>query len=125
MVVALSLMATPLAQAEPIEGSSQATALRLAALVATDRPVEIACHFNRTLDGGAGTSGISEIIVRVAFHAGWSTAVSAAEIASDVLAARAINTDELARTLGELLMIVDEFPSMGEQDASAKPMNGV
>lgn len=125
MVIALSLIASPVAQAEPA-GVSTDTAVHPAGLMTRNQTAAMmACHFNRTLDSGASPTEISEIIVRLAFGAGWSSAVSAAAIARDVFAAREISTDEIAQTLGELLMIVDEFPSMDTQDEPAKPMNGV
>ncbi len=56
----------------------------VAALVATNRPVQLKTHVGRALDNGVTREEIAEIITHLAFYAGWPSAMTAAHVAMDV-----------------------------------------
>jgi 4-carboxymuconolactone decarboxylase len=57
----------------------------LAALIATYRPEQLQTHLKRAIDNGVTKEEISEVITHLAFYAGWPSAMSAAQLAYDVL----------------------------------------
>jgi 4-carboxymuconolactone decarboxylase len=62
-------------------------------------------HFNLALDNRVKPREISEIITHLAFYAGWGNAMSAVNIAKDVLAARHIGADQLPAASVKLLLL--------------------
>ena len=60
--------------------------ITVATLIATYRPEQLKGHLQRALDNGVTKEEISEIITHLAIYAGWPAAMSAALIATDVLA---------------------------------------
>jgi 4-carboxymuconolactone decarboxylase len=81
----------------------------LAALIAQNQTAQMPCHFNLALENGVEPSEISEIITHLAFFSGWANAISAAAIAKDVFVERGIDDRQLAPTLGDLFLIIDEI----------------
>jgi 4-carboxymuconolactone decarboxylase len=67
----------------------------LAALIARNQTIEMPFYFGLALDNGVKPREISEIITHLAFYAGWGNAMSAANAAKDVFAARHIGIDQL------------------------------
>jgi 4-carboxymuconolactone decarboxylase len=67
----------------------------LAALIARNQTIEMPYHFNLALDNGVKPREISEIIIHLAFYAGWANAMAAVAVAKDVFAARHIGADQL------------------------------
>ena len=67
----------------------------LAALIARNQTIEMPFYLNLALDNGVKPSEISEIITHLAFYAGWANAMSAVAVTKDVFAARKIGTDQL------------------------------
>ena len=59
--------------------------ITLAALIATYRPEQLQTHLKRAIDNGVTKEEISEVITHLAFYAGWPSAMSAAQLAYDVL----------------------------------------
>ncbi|MFW0793496.1 carboxymuconolactone decarboxylase family protein [Gordonia sp. CPCC 205515] len=62
--------------------------ITVAALITQHRPDQLCSHLNRALDNGVSRSELSEIVTHLAFYAGWPSAVSAAVILQEVVAAR-------------------------------------
>ncbi len=62
--------------------------ITVAALVTQYRPDQPRSHMNRALDNGVSVAELSEIVTHLAFYAGWPSAVSAAVILQEVIAAR-------------------------------------
>src|SRR3954447_3114969 len=60
----------------------------LASLISMGRERQLEGHLARALDNGATKEEISEIITHLAFYAGWPAAMTAAQIAKDVFAAK-------------------------------------
>ena len=67
----------------------------LATLIARNQTIEMAFYLNLALDNGVKPSEISEIITHLAFYSGWANAMSAVAVTKDVFAARQIGTDQL------------------------------
>ena len=77
----------------------------LASLIARNQTVEMLFYLNLALDNGVKPREISEIITHLAFYSGWGNAVSAANVAKDVFAARGIGADQLPAASPPLLPI--------------------
>jgi 4-carboxymuconolactone decarboxylase len=56
-----------------------------AALVAMNRTEQLRGHVARAIDNGVTRDEIVEVITHMAFYSGWPTAMSAANVAKDVL----------------------------------------
>jgi len=67
----------------------------LAALVSRNQTIELAFYLNRALDNGVKPAEISELITHLAFYSGWSDAMAAADITSNVFKARKVATEQL------------------------------
>ena len=59
--------------------------ITVAALVATYRPEQLVSHLTRAIGNGVTQEEITEVITHMAFYAGWPAAMSAAQVAYDVL----------------------------------------
>ena len=59
--------------------------ITVAALIATYRPEQLVSHLNRAVANGITREEIAEVITHLALYAGWPAAMSAAQIAADVL----------------------------------------
>ena len=57
--------------------------ITVAALVATQRPMQLKTHILRALDNGITKEEISEIVTHMAFYAGLPAALTAAHVAVD------------------------------------------
>jgi 4-carboxymuconolactone decarboxylase len=56
-----------------------------AALVAMNRTEQLRGHVTRAIDNGVTQAELVELITHLAFYSGWPTAMSAANVAKDVL----------------------------------------
>jgi len=56
----------------------------VAALVALHRPDQLKGHIWRALDNGVTREELSELFTQLAFYAGWSNGISAAQVAKQV-----------------------------------------
>ena len=56
-----------------------------AALVAMNRTEQLRGHVARAIDNGVTQAELVELITHLAFYSGWPTAMSAANVAKDVL----------------------------------------
>jgi 4-carboxymuconolactone decarboxylase len=83
--------------------------IALAALIAQNQTAQMPCHFNLALENGVEPSEISEIITHLAFFSGWTNATLAAAMAKNVFAERGIDEGQLAPTLGDLFLVIDEI----------------
>ena len=59
--------------------------ITVAALIATCRPQQMPFHLQRALDNGVTADELREVVVHLAFYAGWPSAVTAADILAEVL----------------------------------------
>ncbi|MBD9667354.1 carboxymuconolactone decarboxylase family protein [Variovorax sp. VRV01] len=59
--------------------------ITLAALIVLHRPEELPAHLLRAIDNGLKESQISALITHLAFYGGFPAAISASEIAAEVL----------------------------------------
>ena len=59
--------------------------ITVATLIATYRPEQLKGHLKRALDNGVTKRELSEVITHLAFYAGWPAAMSAANVALEVL----------------------------------------
>lgn len=59
--------------------------ITVAALVAMNRPDQLAAHVERALNNGVTKDELSEIITHLTLYAGWPAGMSAAHVALDVL----------------------------------------
>jgi 4-carboxymuconolactone decarboxylase len=131
MIMALSLMAPSMVQAESIQGASEPampvleaytrsagtgelkprdrSLVTLATLIAQKQTAQMPCHLNQALANGVEPREIQEMITHLAFFSGWKKAMSAAAIAREVFAGRDIDADPLAPALGDLLLLGDEI----------------
>ena len=57
----------------------------IAALVAMVRPDQLVSHLNRGVANGLTREEIAEVITHLALYAGWPAAMTASQIAADVL----------------------------------------
>ena len=60
-----------------------------AALTVLYRPEQLRFHFRLALENGVAREEIAELVTHLAFYGGWPSAVSAAQIADEVLNAPA------------------------------------
>lgn len=56
----------------------------VAALIANGNTEQLTGHLNRAMDNGLSEAELSEVIVHLAFYAGWPRAFSAVKVARDV-----------------------------------------
>ena len=56
-----------------------------AALIAMNRTEQLRGHVSRAIDNGVTQAELVEVITHMAFYSGWPTAMSAANVAKDVL----------------------------------------
>jgi 4-carboxymuconolactone decarboxylase len=60
--------------------------ITVAALVASYRPQQMHFHLERALQNGVTADELRELVVHLAFYAGWPSAVTAADTLAEVLA---------------------------------------
>jgi 4-carboxymuconolactone decarboxylase len=82
----------------------------VSALVAGERTIGYGHYFNTALATGVTPAELSEIMVQVAFYAGWSTAFSAVAVLKDIFAERGIGVDQLPPVSPDLLSANDALP---------------
>lgn len=58
--------------------------ITLAALIASHRPMQLVSHINRAMANGVTKEEIEEIVLHMAFYAGWPAAATASQVATDV-----------------------------------------
>lgn len=105
---ALSRQIAPMAVPAPDDARDRSL-IALAGLIAQNQTAQMPCHFNLALENGVEPSEISEIITHLAFFSGRANAMSAAAMAKGVFAERGIDVGQLAPTLGELFLVIDEI----------------
>jgi 4-carboxymuconolactone decarboxylase len=59
--------------------------ITVAALLAMYRPQQLSAHMQRALANGVTPDELSELVVHLAFYAGWPSAVTAAELLGPVI----------------------------------------
>lgn len=77
-------------------------------LVARSQTSELAHYIGLALDSGVTPKELSEVITHLAFYAGWTNAMSAVAIASDVFEARNIGADQLPAATPEFLPLNEQ-----------------
>jgi 4-carboxymuconolactone decarboxylase len=77
----------------------------LAALIARNQTIEMPFYLGLALDNGVKPHEVSEIITHLAFYAGWANAMSAVTVAKDVFAARNIGADQIPAVSPQLLSL--------------------
>ena len=77
----------------------------LAAMVARNQAADLPGQLERALDNGVKPAEISEIIIHLAFYAGWSNAMAATAAAKGVFDRRNIGPDRLAGASPPLLAL--------------------
>ena len=75
----------------------------VAALIARQQTTDMPAEFDRALDNGVKPAELSEAITHLAFYCGWSNAMSAVELASQVYARRNIGANQLPAASEQLL----------------------
>lgn len=98
----------------------------VAALIARQTTYPMAYYFNVALDSGVKPSELSEIITHLAFYSGWPNAFAAILPASEVFAQRGIGSDQLPKSLPELLPLnqaaeADRASRVGQQFGTTSP----
>jgi 4-carboxymuconolactone decarboxylase len=88
----------------------------VAALIARNQTAAMPYYFTLALDNGVEPGEFSEIILHLAFYAGWPNAMSAVVTAKDVFAQRGIREDQLPAVSPALLPI----EPVGEQKRAAR-----
>lgn len=78
-----------------------------AALIARNQSIGMLHYFNKALDSGVTAAELSEIILHLAFYAGWPNAMSAINVLKDIFAQREIGADRLPEVL-PILLPLDE-----------------
>jgi 4-carboxymuconolactone decarboxylase len=79
--------------------------ITVAALIARNQTAVVRYYFNLALDNGVKPAELSEIILHLAFYAGWPNAMAAVTFAKDVFAQRGIRPDQLPAVCPTLLPI--------------------
>ena len=59
----------------------------VSALVALNRPQQLRFHLGRAVENGVTKEELIELITHLAFYAGWPSAMTAIQVAKDVLSA--------------------------------------
>jgi len=80
----------------------------VSALIARIQAIGMRHYFNIALDSGVKASELSEIVTHLAFYAGWSNALSAVPILTDIFAERGIGADQLPEVSPHLLPLDEE-----------------
>jgi 4-carboxymuconolactone decarboxylase len=75
----------------------------VAALIARQQTTVMRAEFERALDNGLKPSELSEAITHLAFYSGWSNAMAAVDVASQVYATRHVTADQLPAASEPLL----------------------
>ena len=83
--------------------------ITVAALIARQGTIEMPFHFAFALANGVKPAELSEIILHLAFYAGWANAMSAVAVAKDLFRQRGIGADQLPR--------VDDTPLPLDEEA--------
>ncbi len=71
--------------ADPALSKRDRSLVTVAALIALDRPNELAAHLRRAVDNGLSKAELSAAITHLAFYAGFPAAIDASAIASETL----------------------------------------
>jgi 4-carboxymuconolactone decarboxylase len=79
--------------------------ITVAALIARNQTAVMPYYFNLALDNGVKPSELSEIILHLAFYAGWPNAMAAVTSAKDIFALRGIRAEQLPAVSPTLLQI--------------------
>lgn len=69
--------------------------ITVAALIARNQTIGMKHYFNLALDNGVSPKEMSEIVLHLAFYAGWSNAFSAVDILKDLFNERGIDQTQL------------------------------
>jgi 4-carboxymuconolactone decarboxylase len=77
----------------------------VAALIARNQTGVMPYYFDKALDNGVRPSELSEIILHLAFYAGWPNALAAVPAAKEVFAKRGIHGNQLPQVSPTLLPI--------------------
>jgi 4-carboxymuconolactone decarboxylase len=75
----------------------------VAALIARQQTTDMPAEFDRALDNGVKPAELSEAITHLAFYSGWSNAMGAVAVASQVYARRNIAANQLPAASEQLL----------------------
>ena len=82
----------------------------VSALIARNLPIAMPRHLKLALDNGVTPGELSEIIVHMAFYAGWPSALSAVEVAAGIFSERGFSIDQLPDVSPQLLSIEEVVP---------------
>lgn len=99
----------------------------LATLIARNAAQAYPYYTNKALDSGVAPIELSELVVHLAFYAGWPSAVGAAAVMKDVFASRGIGRDTLASCEPDLLPSaaisdgIGQGASIGSEVANVSP----
>src|SRR5579883_547107 len=79
-----------------------------AALIARLQTIGVPHYFNVALDSGVTPAELSELVLQLAFYAGWSSALSAVPALQQIFAERGIGTDQLPEISPRLLPLNEQ-----------------
>lgn len=79
----------------PILSKHDRAVITVAALIARQQTLGMKHYFNLAMDLGITAKEMSEIVLHMAFYAGWSNAFAAVDILKDIFAERGITPDQL------------------------------
>ncbi|TNH04365.1 carboxymuconolactone decarboxylase family protein [Testudinibacter sp. TR-2022] len=99
--------------------------ITVAALIARAQTAGMAHYFNKAMDNGVSAEEMSEIVLHMAFYAGWSNAFNAVIILKDIFAERGIDAAKLPVLHPEPLPLAQALPDndffMGLIDQNIRP----
>ena len=100
--------------------------ITVAALTARAQTIGMAHYFNKAMDNGVTAKEMSEIVLHLAFYAGWSNAFNAVALLKDIFAERGIDQSQLPEISPDLLAIESALPDndffMSLIDGNIRPL---
>ncbi|WP_018651314.1 carboxymuconolactone decarboxylase family protein [Actinobacillus capsulatus] len=94
----------------PILSKHDRAVITVAALIARQQTLGMKHYFNLAMDLGVTAKEMSEIVLHMAFYAGWSNAFAAVDILKDIFAERGITPDQLPELTPEPLPLENALP---------------
>ncbi|AAU38031.1 carboxymuconolactone decarboxylase family protein [[Mannheimia] succiniciproducens] len=94
----------------PILSKHDRAMITVAALIARQQTMGMKHYFNLAMDLGVSAKEMSEVVLHMAFYAGWSNAFAAVDILKDIFAERGISPDQLPTLEPEMLPMSQALP---------------
>ncbi|RIY32013.1 carboxymuconolactone decarboxylase [Psittacicella hinzii] len=108
----------------PVLSKHDRAVITVASLIARQQTIGMKHYFNKALDNGVTPTELSEIVLHMAFYAGWSNAFEAVSILKDIFAERGVTAEQLPQVEEKLLEVSQALPDndffMGLIDANIR-----